>query len=146
MALPAFVYATKTISLSLSGIPIKEFAAGSFITVELSEDSVTKHVGAQGKVTYTMNNRTDGMVTIKLSDNSISNAVLSNAYRLQTQSNGLVKPFLMLLDPMGGDRASGFGLIARDPGRDFANETGEKEWQIHIAELKFEHGGGRIRT
>ncbi len=58
-------------------IPFLGFMDDSFIEVEFDEDAVTKHVGADGTVTYVLNADKTATLTLSIVQGSVTNDQLS---------------------------------------------------------------------
>ena len=134
-------YSAGEVILTVGNAVLSGFADGTFISVERDEQSFTKVVGADGKVSRAKSNNRSGTLTVTLLDTSPSNDVLSEYLRADEASNeGTFE--IEMKDLSGRSRIfSAVGWVQGMPTLEFAKENSEREWVIELGEMEFFIGG-----
>lgn len=70
-------YDPTKVTVTVGGVAMSGFADGEMITVEFSNDFRAKHIGTDGQGRHVKMADRSGVITIRLSDYSPSNAVLT---------------------------------------------------------------------
>jgi hypothetical protein len=70
-------YDPTKVTVTVGGAPMSAFADGEMVTVEFTNDFRTKHIGTDGQGRHVKTADRSGTVTIRLSDYSPSNGVLT---------------------------------------------------------------------
>jgi hypothetical protein len=132
-------YSPDEIILIAFGTRISGFGAGTFVKVELAEEAVMTHVGADGKATRVVNLNNTGTITFTLAASSPSNDVLSLAYRNRRNPLG-VRPFA--LEDLGGTTQAHApnAWIQKVPALEQGKELSDREWVLGADELDMNVG------
>jgi len=137
-------YDPKRVAVSLAGLDLDGFDEGEFITVERDADDFTDHVGADGEVTRVQNNDGRCTVTLKLTQGSKGNTLLSQLRARDRATPGGAGVGVFRLT----DGSSGVELVHGDkawimkvtPIKRGAEATGT-EWKIRIANGELDPSG-----
>lgn len=117
------------------------FADGEVITLEPQSDAFSEFVGADGEITRSKSNNNLWILTVRLSQTSDSNDIMTGFYLADKNSNAGVVPYLMK-DNNGRTLVScEQAYIKRAPSISMGVETGVREWQIALANPDIFVGG-----
>lgn len=129
-------YGAKEVSTIVNGTPITGFADGVAVTAARNVESSTLHVGADGEATKVDNADKSGTITLRLKQDSLSNAVLS-----ALEATGAVFP-VIVKDTNGNSLHSGAKcFIGTMPSSEYAQELSMREWIIQVGALTHFEGG-----
>lgn len=140
----AIEYNPSKILVSWGEVVLGGYAADDIVTIAFDEDAVTKTVGSQGEVVWTVNQNRGGSAKIQTLQGSPINAALSAACAsVGDRKRGLIiKPF-QVTDLNGTAFALGpKAIVKKMP--DIARSKAHKpvEWMFDIAEwTKISNGG-----
>lgn len=134
-------YDPKRVSLYIGGVRIGGYEDGSFITVEYNADAFTPYVGADGEYGRSKNADESGKITVRLTQTSKSNDILS-ALAIADRASGTGTFIVSVRDLNGTTVAtSESAYILKRANAEFAKEIGPREWPIYCAPLKMFVGG-----
>jgi len=134
-------YDPKDVRIVVGGFPIGGFADGTFLNLEMDEDSFSKETGADGETARAKSNNNGGSATLTLMQTSPSNDVLSGFAQADRLSNAGVVP-LLIQD--GSGRTTLFSATAwvrKRPAASFSKEIEEREWVLDLADVDYFVGG-----
>ncbi len=128
-------YDPKQVVVSFLGNLLTGYAAGSFVTVQRTEDSFKLHIGADGEGVRTRSNNRSGTIVVKLVQTSPSNDILAAASAADELSGtGLGPAFVK--DLGGRTLAVAQNAWVKKPATiDFGAEVGDREWTLESDEL-----------
>lgn len=134
-------YDPKEVILSVLGIDITGYAAGTFVNVEMDEDTFTMLVGAGGDTARVRNQNSSATVTITLMQTSPANDALSAAYNLDKQTGNGVGPF-QLKDNRGTTNVNAQNCWVKKPAAiGFGKELEDRVWTLQLDKLEGNIGG-----
>lgn len=114
------------------------FMDGTFVSGERDEDAVTKHVGAQGVVTATLNANVSGAITCTIVQGDPSNQVLMAALFTQERTGRLQKRPFSITDLAGSMLITAPNAWIRKPTKaEFAKEQLGREWIFDCDKLLY---------
>jgi len=117
------------------------FAEGSMVTAERDADSWSKYTGVDGEIARAKSNNRAGSVTVRLSQTSSSNDVLSSIMVEDEVANAGMRP-IMIKDGLGTTLiASEYAWIRKPPAVEEGGEIGEREWIFDTGEMDIFVGG-----
>lgn len=136
-------YDPDQISLLVAGIPIKGFADGEFLTLEMEADAFSDVVGSDGEVTRSKTNDNRATATIKLMQSSDSNDLLSALYNTDLKApNGAGVGAFLVRDRSGRSLYAATACwIMKAPDISLDRTATAREWVIRIANLERFDGG-----
>jgi hypothetical protein len=126
--------------VSVNGIALSGYSEGTFIMVEREEDSYTKVVGSDGKVTRSKNANKSGSIALTLKASSASNDVISG-FSAKDEIDGSGVFMVIVKDNSGRSIHSGKGWIRKPANAEYAKEVSDREWTFDIANLMTFQGG-----
>jgi hypothetical protein len=127
--------------VTFCGATLQGFADGTFVAIERSSDSFTKHVGADGEVARTQSADKSGTVTVTLLQTSASNDVLS-ALAVADERTGLGTGPLSVVDASGRTVAlCAEAWIKKPASIGFSKEAEGREWVFECGHLEEFVGG-----
>ncbi len=129
-------YKPGEVSVVFDGYEMTGFADGTFVTVEREEDSFTKHVGADGEVSRTLNANQSGTVTLTLKQTSDSNRILGELLATD-EDDGSGVAELVVKDNLTNKAFSGEAWIQKPPNLERGKEQADQEWVFACAKIKF---------
>jgi hypothetical protein len=112
-------------------------AEGDFCTTEYTKELHTLKVGADGEVTRVRSNDRSAKITLKFMSTSDGHKLMLQLYLIALNSpNGQDIGTFQLRDRNGGlvEHAEE-AWIAKAPANAFGADVGEREWELHCAEL-----------
>lgn len=134
-------YDPEEVLIIINGVPMSGFGDDSMVSVEREEDTYTKVVGCDGKVSRSRSRNRSGSMTLTLKATSPSNDVLSGIALLDEQKNEGVVPVL-IKDMLGTTViTSAFGWIRKMPSPEFGKEVGDREWEFDLSDVDMFIGG-----
>ena len=136
----ARTYDPNKILASFNGVPIGGYADGTFLKIEMADDSFKKTVGASGEVARTKSNDNSGTATFTLLSSSPTNDLLMAIARQDRLLNTGQGAF-MVKDIGGTSLAAGNGWIKRIPNWESGKDLSNTEWVIDIEILDMFRGG-----
>lgn len=116
-------------TLSVNGIIISGFAAGTFINIERSADMWSKQIGASGEGARTKSNDRSGSISFTLMKTADSNKVMSALAILDENTSGGAVP--VQFEENGTDNVvvAETAWVRKMPNSEFSNsEPGGREW------------------
>lgn len=129
-------YAADNVSVIANGVPLTGFAEGAFVDVARAVESATLYMGADGKGTMVINPNKSGTITVRLSQASLSNSVLSALEATKAVFPVIVK------DTNGNSLHSGAkAFVSSMPTSVYAQELNGREWIITVEALIHFEGG-----
>jgi len=123
-------------SCVFDGNQMTGFADGTFIVVEREEDSFTKHVGADGEVSRTLNANKSGTATLTLKQTSDSNRILYGLLATDEDDGSGVAEF-MLKDNLTNKTYASEAWIQKPPPVEYGKEQSDREWVFSLAKITF---------
>jgi len=134
-------YSPKRVELIVSGVPMRGFSDGTFITAERTSDAFATNVGADGEVSRTHSADKTGKITLTLQQTSDSNDFLS--VLVNADEISLLGQFPILLKDTNGKTLceSPCAWIDKVASAEFSNEISDREWIISCSELIIFVGG-----
>jgi len=137
-------YDAKQNIIVVGGVPIIGYADGTYITVEIEEDSFSKTVGADGYVARSKSNNNSADITITLLQSSPSNDYLSALYNLDRYGNlGIVD--ILVKDLMGTTLFYSEHCWVKKPAAiENSKEIGERSWNMSTADSTYFVGGSLL--
>lgn len=135
-------YSADEVLITLGGILVSGYAAGTFVSVERNEDSFALYTGADGDGTRAKTNNRSGRVTLTLAQSSQSNAALAALLALDERgaAGAGVKPLLVR---SGSDiHTARTAWIVKPAMAEYGREVSEREWIIETNELETTTAGG----
>ncbi len=124
----------KDVVITFGEVLIEGYAADSVVTIDQAEDDVQLYIGADGKVTRSMNNNESATVELQLSASSPSNPQLSAMSKLDRTTGQGVRP-LVVKDLNGSSVFTGLACIARRPRREIGKTVTARTWKFLIGKL-----------
>ena len=122
-------------------IPFLGYMDGTFIDAEFDADAVTKHVGADGNVTYVLNADKTAKLVLTIVQGSITNDQLS-AYVPDGRRNYLVTGTLSFKDLDGNSVVyDSNAVLMKMPKVVFGKEVQGREWQFILSSAEITAGG-----
>ena len=129
-------YASDKVSVIFNGTPITGLMDGTAVTVGRNVDSAAMHIGFGGEGTVVWSSDKSGIITLRLKQTSLSNAVLSAA-----EATRLVGP-VIIKDTNGNSLHSGAkAVVSAMPYSEYAQELSVREWTIMVEALIHFEGG-----
>lgn len=129
----ARTYSLDEVIATIDGRPIREYATGDAISVELDDDDWATTQGAHGAVIRARKHNAIATGTIRIVQGSPTNewlSVLANADR----NTGRGAFDLVIQDARAkATLCSGRAWVTKRPAMAFADEAGQVEWQLTIA-------------
>lgn len=143
MATDFHVYDPDQVTIAIAGIPMRGYADGEFLTIEMETDAFADVCGSSGEVVRTRSNDRRATAVIKLLAASGSNDLLSAIYNTdQNAQNGAGVGAFMVRDRTGRSLFSATNCwISKAPNVSFDKTPGSREWTIRIARLERFDGG-----
>lgn len=134
-------YSPKDVLVIVGIVPITGFADGSFIDVEYNEEAFKPFSGSDGEHARTKNANESGKITIKLSQTSACNDILSTIHNVdKATGNGIVP--IVIKDNYGTSTMfAAECYIEKAPKLSFGKEIEAREWVFYAAKIT-EHVGG----
>ncbi len=132
------------IVLSLAGIPIGNFAEGTFVTAERATDAFATQVGAGGDVTRVRSRNKTGTVTFTVMAESPSNDALS-ALHLQDEALGTGAGTLSLTNLNGTTLVEApIAWIQKVANVTYGDQAEGREWVVACSQLEMFVGGALV--
>lgn len=131
-------YAPDKVSVTVGILQICGFSPNSVVKVTRDEDSFTKRVGADGKVTRTRSANRAGKVEITLAQSSPSNLGLSLLQRADEDLNVVNTayfPIVVVDHSTGTIHECTNCWISAQPEDDYTNEAGDRTWVLDCASI-----------
>lgn len=123
-------YNPKLVSVVVGTTTITGFSEKDIVSCERNSDRVTPHIGAKGEVSFTENCDNTGKITITLTQDSPSNAILSAYARSRKQFPISVSDSNDGSFRAGGNRAR----IQKEPANERGAEVADRKWEIYVAD------------
>lgn len=134
-------YDMKQVSVVYAGRILTGAADGDFVTVEMSSDAWSHHVGASGEECRAKTNDESGKITVKLAQWSSDNAVLAGLHLADKAAGSGVAP-IAVVDKSGKSlHGSDEAYILKAPNAPYAKAPGDREWVFMCAGLSHFVGG-----
>lgn len=141
MARKLKTYDLKQVNVVFNGRVLSGAAESDFVTVEMNEDAWTHHVGADGEEARSRSNNNSGKVTVKLSQYSEDNRILSEFHEAD-KSSGSGVAALMVNDKSGlSMHGTDEAYISKAPAAGYGKTPGDREWVFNCANMKHFIGG-----
>jgi hypothetical protein len=123
-------------------------AAEEGITIEPDGDKVTKTVGADGAVMYSLHSDMSGRIVIRLQKISPTNALLGVMYNIQITDSALTGiNTIIVTDIARGDNISLRGCaFSRPPTITYGTVGGMMEWSMFAAVIDRLMGAGAVNV
>lgn len=118
-------------------------ADGTFIVIEQMTDGVTSEAGAYGDVARAMSLDPRHTITLTLQQTSLSNDVLSAAYKLDKVSGGNGAVPMTVTDLRGTTMFGGTAWVRKMANKTFSKGTESSEWTIEGVG-SFSNGGSSL--
>jgi|JFJP01.1.fsa_nt_gi hypothetical protein len=135
------VYDPTQVGVIVGTSPINGFAEDSMITIEMEDPQYVVATDISGSPTRFKTNKALAKVTIRLTQTSPSNDLLSSYVELDRISNAGVFP-LMIKDNNGTSLfTSTAAFVEQVPSVEFANENKNREWVIKATNVAKFIGG-----
>jgi len=139
--MPLRTYDPKDIIVTIGGVPMSGFADGTFVNVERDNDMFTKVSGADGEISRAKSNDKGGVLTLTLSQTSMSNDVLSGiAVADELTNSGVVPIFVKDINSLS-TFVSAFGWVKKQPAAEYGKVINNREWVVDLADLEVFIGG-----
>lgn len=137
------VYDSTEVTVSFSGVPIKGYADGEFLTITFESNVFDDMVGTDGEVTRSKTNDFRATATIKLLSTSDSNDLLSAIYNVDRKAaNGAGIGVFLVKDRQGRSvYMASESWIQKPPDVSFDKTATAREWVIRLANLEYFTGG-----
>lgn len=129
-------YNAKQVNIIFAGRILSGYAEGDFCTVEMAEDAYTHHVGADGEDCRARTNNNSGKITVKLSQYSESNKILSELHEADKAADAGVSPMLVIDKSGLSLHASDEAYISKAPNAAYSKAPGDREWVFMCSNLK----------
>lgn len=100
MALP--IYSSKDVVISWGGASLDGLAEDGFVSFSRNTDITDTEVGSDGQLQISIMPDESGSCTLSFQQNSVSNQILSDVLRQQSQNRTLIVGDLTVSDPSGG--------------------------------------------
>lgn len=137
-------YAPKEVKVVVGIAPMIGFADGSFIDVEYNEEAFKPFTGADGYHARTKNANESGKITIKLSQTSPCNDILSVIHNVDRETGKGIVP-IIIKDNSGTTLVVGAECyIEKFPKIGYGKEIEAREWVFYVANLKMNLGGNNV--
>lgn len=134
-------YDLKQVSVTYAGKIITGAGQNGLVSVSMSTDAWTHHVGASGEECRARTNDESGKIVIKLAQYSTDNAVLAALHLADKASGQGVAP-VMVADKSGTSlHESDEAYIQKAPDADYDKTPGGREWTLMCAGLTHFVGG-----
>lgn len=134
-------YDPKRVTVSVAGIPLGQFAKGTFVVVEFEADAYSDEVGAQGEVVRVRSADERGTIKVTLMKASPSNDALSSLAALDRLTGAGVGA-AMVKDASGRSiHSAESSWVKRIPSAPYGTEAETVEWEIRCAKLQHFLGG-----
>jgi hypothetical protein len=131
----------KKVAVSYGGVLISGFMDGTGIVVTRDEDSFTKHTGADGETSRSMNANKGGSAVLTLKQTSASNDMLSTALA-QDELTGLNTKVFALQDASGRTVANApEAWVKKVADVSYGAEVEGREWTLDLGKLDVFVGG-----
>ena len=135
------VYDPTQVGIIVGTSPMNGFAEDSMITIEMEDPQYSISTDISGEATRFKVNKSIAKVTIRLTQTSPSNDLLSSYVEADRISNAGVFP-LMIKDNNGTSLfTSTAAFIEQVPSMEFANENKNREWVIKATNVTKFIGG-----
>lgn len=135
-------YNPKRVAVSWAGINFVGFMDGTFVSVDMDEDAVTKKTGSQGDTVATLNANLGAGVTLTLLQTSPTNDQLTNKIP-DPRRNSLPTGEFQIKDLNGNTLIhAAVAWIKKPPKVDYAKEVMGREWAFDLAEVDTYKVGG----
>lgn len=137
-------YSADEVTVMFGGVNLNQGAGpDAFLSIEFDEDAFMLAIGVDGEGARSKSNNNSATLTVTLMQTSDLNAVLSAAHNLdKITPGGVVHPVLIstggtgLVEGVTADKYSAAtAWIKKGPTREFARETGTREWIIQTDAL-----------
>ena len=129
-------YSPGDCSIIFDGNEMVGFADGTFVTIEREEDSFTKHTGADGEVSRTLNANRSGTVTLTLKQTSDSNRILYGLLDTD-EADGSGVAELVVKDNLTNKAFASEAWIQKPPNQEYGKEQSDREWVFSCAKITF---------
>lgn len=121
--------------------PINGFEENTAISIDMEEPEYNENKDIHGNVTRFKVNNSSATITVNLTQNSLSNDVLSSYAEADRTSNSGSFP-IMIKDPNGTTLfSSAAAYIKQIPKVEFGNENKTREWVIRATNVSKFIGG-----
>lgn len=140
MSAPA-TYDPSKILVTVGGAIISGYADGTFVNVEYENDFYTKVVGADKQTTRIKQNDYSGMITLNLTQSSLSNDILTGFVILDRTANAGIVPVLIKDLLSASLAASAYAWVRKPPALEYSKELSNREWILDCVELELFTGG-----
>lgn len=134
-------YDLKQVNVIYSGRILTGAAESDFVTVTMSADAWSHHVGASGEECRARTNDESGKITVKLAQYSSDNAILASLHLADKASGSGVAPILVIDKSGKSLHASDEAYISKAPDAAYAKTPGDREWVFMCAGLQHFVGG-----
>lgn len=141
MAKKLKTYDLKAVSVVFAGRILTGAAETDFVTVEMSAEAWTHHVGASGEECRSRTNDDSGKITVKLAQYSADNAVLASLHLADKASGAGVSPILVADKSGSSLHGSDEAYILKAPNSAYAKTPGDREWVFMCSNLQHFVGG-----
>ena len=134
-------YSPKQVSVSFNGTILSGFAKGTFIEADQNEDTFTPDMGSDGEAARVASADESGTVKLTLMQVSASNDVLSDALRLDRQTNTNTG-VLFIKDASGRTLLNLAEAWIRKPASvTLADGSSGREWTFDTGKIDMDIGG-----
>ncbi|WP_186650079.1 phage structural protein [Fluviispira vulneris] len=134
-------YSPKDVLVVVGVVPITGYADGSFVEVDYNEEAYKLVIGADGEATRVKNANESGKITIKLTQSSMCNDLLSAIHIAdRATGNGIVP--ILIKDKLGTSTMfAAECYIEKAPKLSYGKDMETREW-VFVAAKITEHIGG----
>lgn len=128
------VFNPARLSITLNGIPVEGYAAGTFIEIEPLADASSSVSGANGEVVRVIGTDARHEIRLTLMQTSSGNTLLNTLSRLDKVSCGGAPILFAMTDLCGLDVFIAKSWIAKKPTRSYGVEVTDRVWTLHTGE------------
>ncbi|RDB37406.1 MAG: DUF3277 family protein [Spirobacillus cienkowskii] len=137
-------YSPKDVLVVVGIVPMTGFADGSFVDVEFNEEAFKQYVGSDGEHARTKNANESGKITIKLSQTSPCNDILSVIHIADKETGNGIVP-ISIKDNYGTSLVfAAECYIEKAPKLGYGKEIETREWVFYAAKIKMHVGGNNV--
>ena len=135
-------YNPKRVAVSWAGINFVGFMDGTFVSVDMDEDAVTKKVGSQGDTVATLNANLGAGVMVTLLQMSPTNDQLT--LKIPDPRRNLLPTGEFQIKDLNGNTLihAAVAWIKKPPKGDYGKEVTGREWAFDLAEVDTYKIGG----
>lgn len=136
-------YMLDEVIVYLDAVPITEFADGDAFSFAYDGPDWNKHKGSHGANARSAQNNTTGTGSLRIIQTSTTNEYLQTKRDLDVKgpTRGNHTMDLMVKDLRGNTVITGTCWIEKTADAGFANDVGQREWPLGLADLDIKHGG-----